>query len=97
MSSETYNGYTNRETWAMALWLSNTEQYYHAAREVLAQEYEYKCLRDDALKDWVDDVLNPAHYANDRLTEELESWRDDFGSMWRVDWPEVVESLTDEE
>ena len=95
-----YNGWTNRETWAVNLWLSNDEGIYSMAREVAAQDVDvrggklYPHEREDAVKDWVEDLLDPEG--------ELGVWKEqaimarDVGSIWRVNWTEIFESLTEE-
>ena len=39
---ETYNGWVNRETWAVNLWLSNDEGLYDMAREAVAGLHYYE-------------------------------------------------------
>jgi len=34
MTKETYNGWTNRETWLVNLWLTNDEETYNQAKEL---------------------------------------------------------------
>ena len=38
LTDQTYNGWTNYETWNVALWINNTENLYHLAME--AGDYE---------------------------------------------------------
>ena len=42
MTSETYNGWANYETWNVALWLGNDERMYNFAR--MFAEHGYKSL-----------------------------------------------------
>ena len=89
-----YNGWTNRETWAVALWLGNTEYLQQEATLKAAEEHEFEFQRHDEFARWFsDDVLEPGF-----LDEEIrEAMRSDVGSLWRVDWPEVVASFIAED
>lgn len=87
----TYNGWTNRETWATALWLANDEGLYNAATEYAAQDEH-----GDALKDWIDELVHDAieggpEYRDTRLM------LNDIGSLYRVNWPEVRAAFFDED
>lgn len=98
-----YQGWTNRETWAASLHLSNDQGLYEGAREVLAGT----------------EVLGPWSHANGleayvmALVEENREITDDssqsiggngvitmmdreVGSWWRVNWREVAEGLMED-
>jgi hypothetical protein len=95
MSTEKHHGYTNRETWALALHLTNDADVYKMARGWLTEcdpgtEREY-------VRGQVTALLNPAEYREtwgtippDWVT--LMAW--DVGSVWRVNWDEIVQDLT---
>jgi len=89
-----YNGWTNYETWAVALWIDNDEGSYRERQE-LARQYE----RDeddpdseadvagyaDAIKEWVERDMVPdlgASLASDLLGAALSE----------VNWREIAES-----
>ena len=84
MTTETYNGYTNYETWAVSLWLDNEEgsQAYlfrlaqDKTRTVYSKANEIKELLTDMAPD-----LGASVYA-DLLGVALE----------RVNWVEVIKS-----
>jgi hypothetical protein len=105
MSDDTYNGWTNRETWAVALHVNNDQGW---------QESVLDALRHSASvvgPDWQvaallgTDEPNRAGLAGDIIRENVEESLDtddpinrsadvlmavrDIGSMWRVNWDEL--------
>lgn len=50
-----YNGWKNRDTWLAALWLGNSENAYHEATRIVAEDWPpevtYSALREVA--EWV--------------------------------------------
>ena len=62
LTDTTYNGWTNYETWNVALWISNDEGLYHLARE--AGDY----------RTFVDCLLAPSF--SDATTGDGVKWND---------------------
>ena len=78
-----YNGWTNRETWLVALWIDNEEWTYHQAREIARHTVNAYALADQ-LEEWVVSELVPdlgASLASDLLTT----------SIGRVNWEKIAE------
>ena len=90
MNNDTYNGYTNYETWLYALWIDNTEglsDYWRGrGKELndnyqLAKELEYDM--DEQAEQW--------------LPDESSVFADMMnGALSRVDWNDVADTLTSE-
>lgn len=102
--SEEYNGWTNRETWAAMLhinndqWLQDTAMdYARTSREEHKEEDgdedvsgAIACL-EDTLKDWLEeDLLTRENIAGN---EGLWLMLSDIGSLYRVNYRELAESL----
>jgi hypothetical protein len=103
--SDTYNGYANYETWAVALWLGNEEGTYRYWREAAAE------AKEEAPRCWqVRERIWPADRAavfrlagriKEDLTEaapEIEGLYADLlhAALSEVDWHEVAETFLED-
>jgi hypothetical protein len=109
--SDQYNGWTNRETWAANLWLTNSQ----ASNEWIAQliaDYRVDAPNRDPVREgiWTQaecvrfdlaDTL-ASHFdecwecvRNGDWNDEMLSMLQDVGSLWRVDWQEIAKNLTE--
>lgn len=89
--NEEYNGWTNRETWLVNLWLSN-DQYtntkvYDIANDKKASVY----ARADTLKDFTEDLLyqmelDTSQYLDGFITDLYTT------ALYRCNWSEIIES-----
>ena len=55
MTDTTYNGWTNYETWNVALWIDNEQGTYWEARDMARQSRTAGALAQ-SLKDWITDM-----------------------------------------
>ena len=109
--SETYNGWTNRETWAFMLHINNDQgiqcEIHEKVREASVDDYgdlmEHEWARvenvAEALREWYDDVTSGDYWRDTFATETprgVELMREDVGSKWRIDWRECAEFLLDD-
>lgn len=86
-----FNGWVNRETWAMHLHLSNDEGLYAMTRD-LVRGAEDEDGATAALQTWVNDLL-----ADELETTELgRMMLREVGSLWRVDWPSIARAFSEE-
>jgi hypothetical protein len=98
---EQYNGWTNRETWAVKLWLDNEEGLQEEAlclaKNSTEGEYPTRELAD-SLEDFVTSLLDMEEVFNaDPATRKtLISMSSDIGSLYRVNWWEIAESYLSE-
>lgn len=99
MENQKYNGWTNYETWAVALWLDNEEASYRYWRMVAQEEIRFCKLQEEHREE-------AAIMLADRLTEEIhESLMGgvaDLASdlmaaaLSEVDWLEIAEHVVAE-
>lgn len=89
-TDDTYNGYTNRETWAFNLHWQNDQGLYNwvleQARDVIAGA-SYPPVSDNYIGEKVVGIVREEL---PELSPELwELMREDVGSFWRIDCAEV--------
>lgn len=79
-----YNGWTNRETWIVNLWLTNDESYYTDLMAI-AKDFDSTCAQAEEIEryvHWLIDTGEPAGLVSDLLST----------SLGRVDWYEIAEA-----
>jgi hypothetical protein len=107
--NETYNGWNNRETWATALHINNTQSLTNEAYDLVRKAFQDSVSEDDKesyltaiydaqdnLMNWVEDITSD-EYWDGHTPYDIRSMRRDIGSMWRVDWREIAQSLLSDE
>jgi hypothetical protein len=97
-TTEQYEGWRNRETWAVQLWLSNDEGLYRAMirRLDLAKATGWPLTAQRAGEEartlW-QEITEPTYPIEDAFgfVKTVLPMLQDTGSSWRVDWGEVGE------
>ena len=81
MSDTTYNGWKNRDTWNVALWIENDEPLYRAA---------VKFMQDNPSKDnpYIGFILN--EYMTHLVTPDSVEWMSD-----KLDYPALNDMMRD--
>lgn len=86
----TYNGWTNRETWAANLWITNDMSLYAMAREQVDATTSTR-QNGQELKTWWESLTDP--------DEEIMSCKDilkmvrDIGQEDAINWEEIATGL----
>lgn len=99
---EEYQGWTNRETWATNLWISNDQALYEIARDYARQEVEGHDKAEEinpyylgeTFKSWIEEDL--LTFENIKDNRELWMMLTDIGSLYRVNWREIAGHYLDE-
>jgi hypothetical protein len=108
---ETYNGWTNRETWSVSLHLNNDEGLYYDLARILEESFLEDLDREtregwisgvssavDSLSEWVEEILSFSYWEeNGGMPRGIQLMKEDTGSLWRVNWREIVEAELEEE
>lgn len=97
MAHEQYNGWTNRSTWAIALWLGNDQVTDALAREIVSDTMRHTgsiAIAGDNLKVWVSDMADEMH-------NQIISSASLFSDLLRyalddADWREIAQAFKDE-
>lgn len=102
-ADERYNGWANRETWAVALHIENDEGWWNSVQETLSalvgddpdpeNREDLAYAAGQAVKDNVTDTIDMLHEAG--AIDTLHDLLDDLGSLWRVDWTEIGAAFLD--
>jgi hypothetical protein len=88
---EEYNGWVNRETWAMALHLSNDEGLYMTCVDLVGDDPMRGAQSiESSVTDWFDWVL-----CENDAPEWIRNMVADVGSLYRVDWLAVAKSFVE--
>lgn len=107
METQEYNGWTNRETWATMLHIDNDEVLLETALDYArtaleehrnddptdpqaGESFALYCLQD-TVKTWIEDDLLTLE--NISGNHGLWLMLTDIGSLYRVNWREIAESL----
>lgn len=100
-NDDTYNGWTNRETWAVALYINNDEGWqasvFEALRELDADEVHRAA---EIVRENVEQLVTVAGYqemtGEDHLPAALSTVAEDIGSLYRVNWDELGASFLED-
>ena len=99
---ETYSGWTNRETWALMLWINNDEGLLDMAHEYIAgytreakiENLTYETFK--ALQEWTESMFTRSGYVEtfgDTWPDSLADIAEDIGSLYRINYYECAESI----
>jgi hypothetical protein len=92
--SEEFQGWSNRETWAMALHLTNDQGFYNDVQGLTREAIDNNPLEEvnyrlaDSLEEWINDLFE---FDNVSTNEELFIIMTDIGSLYRVNWREIAQ------
>ena len=81
----TYNGWSNRETWLVSLWLNNDESLYSQLLSAVEQN-ESASVKAEWLAERVQEQLD-WHLEDQEASRWIDMIR---GSFYRVDWVEII-------
>lgn len=92
-NDDKYQGWANRETWALMLWINNDQGLYNDYRDMIREDGL------DAVRESLENNLDPSHWIDEWGTHIPRAWSDmarEVGSLWRVDWNEIGAALLED-
>ena len=84
----TYNGWSNRETWLVSLWLNNDEYSYKLLTDILELNLS-SSNKAKILQELVEDQMYDLDLGANLFSDLLAT------SLFKVDWLEVIKSNLD--
>lgn len=96
MSTKTYNGWSNYETWNAALWIDNdgSDSYWRERAEELMRDRDSD--RDDAAHDLAKEMESSMD-ENNPLGDNASMWSDFLSAALReIDWREIAQHFVDD-
>jgi hypothetical protein len=102
MEVQEYNGWTNRETWATALWIGNDQVLHEIARDYASITLQNGEDSDglnsyylgETLNNWIQEDLLTLE--NIKGNHSLWLMLTDIGSLYRVNWREIADHYLDQ-
>ena len=89
LGPERYNGWSNRETWAVSLYISNDQYFYSYYVDMLNRSTDVHDFARE-LETWFTDMIYDLLESSNIRSYERGMILD-IGSLWRVNWLEIVE------
>lgn len=101
-TDERHNGWANRETWAVSLYLNNDQTWQEdclrlaqeAVRHPDTDDKDLSYRAGEAIRDYVDELAYSVSEGDADRTTRLAVL--DMGSLWRVDWREIGASFLED-
>jgi hypothetical protein len=95
---EQYNGWTNRETWAAALWIGNDLELDEPFRRAAQSEVVTQIRLEDYIKetleanlfDWENNPNIPEEFLTSGELQKIRNAIRDIGSLWRINYREIA-------
>lgn len=98
MKKTNYNGWTNYETWKVALWIDNDHYYYETSRQAVKDAKdagesgtELEWWIAEQIRDTVESDIN-SHRVSGTLIGDLA-----FSALAEVNWREIARNIIEEE
>jgi hypothetical protein len=102
MTDQTYEGWSNRETWATVLHIDNDEGLHDQRNDLCCeslkvgpntvltskQNARYSLARD--VENWVKDMSHDVYFSETPPNQALLGMFHEIGSLWRVNWDEIA-------